>query len=63
MTIARVDDDVVAQRATNAKLKALAAISFFAEIDDLNGGEGKRLRSARATNSMTKPGGNCIVWC
>ena len=44
----RVNDDVVAQQATNAKLKARND-QLFAEIDDLNGGR-KRLRSARATN-------------
>lgn len=44
----RVNDDVVAQQATNAKLKARND-QLFAEIDDLNGGQ-KRLRSARATN-------------
>lgn len=44
----RVNDDVVAQQATNAKLKARND-QLFAEIDDLNGSR-KRLRSARATN-------------
>ncbi|MBZ3661538.1 cell division protein FtsB [Salmonella enterica subsp. enterica serovar Kentucky] len=50
----RVNDDVVAQQATNAKLKARND-QLFAEIDDLNGGR-KRLRSARNELSMTKPG-------
>ena len=46
----RVNDDVAAQQATNAKLKARND-QLFAEIDDLNGEE-----RARNELSMTRPG-------
>ncbi len=51
----RVNDDVVAQQATNAKLKARND-QLFAEIDDLNGGGEAIEERARNELSMTKPG-------
>lgn len=51
----RVNDDVVAQQATNAKLKARND-QLFAEIDDLNGGQEAIEERARNELSMTKPG-------
>lgn len=44
----RVNDDVVAQQATNAKLKARND-QLFAEIDDLNGGRSDRGARAQRT--------------
>ena len=54
----RVNDDVTAQQATNAKLKARND-QLFAEIDDLNGGQEaieERARNARnnISQSVTK---------
>ena len=46
----RVNDDVSAQQATNAKLKARN------EIDDLNGGQEAIEERARNELSMTRPG-------
>jgi cell division protein FtsB len=51
----RVNDDVAAQQATNAKLKARND-QLFAEIDDLNGGQEAIEERARNELSMTKPG-------
>lgn len=51
----RVDDDVSAQQATNAKLKARND-QLFAEIDDLNGGQEAIEERARNELSMTRPG-------
>lgn len=51
----RVSDDVAAQQATNAKLKARND-QLFAEIDDLNGGREAIEERARNELSMTKPG-------
>ena len=51
----RVNDDVSAQQATNAKLKARND-QLFAEIDDLNGGQEAIEERARNELSMTKPG-------
>ena len=51
----RVSDDVAAQQATNAKLKARND-QLFAEIDDLNGGQEAIEERARNELSMTKPG-------
>ena len=51
----RVNDDVAAQQATNAKLKARND-QLFAEIDDLNGGQEAMEKRARNELSMTKPG-------
>ena len=50
-----VMDDVAAQQATNAKLKARND-QLFAEIDDLNGGQEAIEERARNELSMTKPG-------
>lgn len=58
----RVNDDVAAQQATNAKLKARND-QLFAEIDDLNGGQEALEERARNELSMTKPGETFIVWC
>ncbi len=57
----RVSDDVAAQQATNAKLKARND-QLFAEIDDLNGGQEAIEERARNELSMTKPGETFIVW-
>ncbi|VEB54874.1 Cell division protein DivIC (FtsB) stabilizesFtsL against RasP cleavage [Salmonella enterica subsp. enterica] len=55
MTIAASTDDVVAQQATNAKLKRVT-ISFLPKLT-ISMAARKRLRSARANElSMTKPG-------
>ena len=51
----RVNDDVAAQQATNAKLKARND-QLFAEIDDLNGGQEALEERARNELSMTRPG-------
>lgn len=51
----RVNDDVTAQQATNAKLKARND-QLFAEIDDLNGGQEAIEERARNELSMTRPG-------
>lgn len=51
----RVNDDVTAQQATNAKLKARDD-QLFAEIDDLNGGQEAIEERARNELSMTRPG-------
>ncbi|CDL26022.1 Cell division protein DivIC (FtsB), stabilizes FtsL against RasP cleavage [Escherichia coli ISC7] len=59
----RVNDDVAAQQATNAKLKARND-QLFAEIDDLNGGQEALEERARNELSMTRPGETFfIVWC
>jgi len=58
----RVNDDVAAQQATNAKLKARND-QLFAEIDDLNGGQEAIEERARNELSMTKPAKPFIVWC
>ena len=49
------NDDVAAQQATNAKLKARND-QLFAEIDDLNGGQEALEERARNELSMTRPG-------
>ncbi len=51
----RVNDDVTAQQATNAKLKARND-QLFAEIDDLNGGQEAIEERARNELSTTRPG-------
>lgn len=51
----RVSDDVAAQQATNARLKARND-QLFAEIDDLNGGQEAIEERARNELSMIKPG-------
>jgi cell division protein FtsB len=51
----RVSEDVGAQQATNAKLKARND-QLFAEIDDLNGGQEAIEERARNELTMTKPG-------
>ena len=53
--VTRVNDDVAAQQATNAKLKARND-QLFAEIDDLNGGQEALEERARNELSMTRPG-------
>ncbi|SQI97642.1 cell division protein FtsB [Klebsiella oxytoca] len=55
----RVNDDVSAQQATNAKLKARND-QLFAEIDDLNGGQEAIEERARNELSMTRPGENVL---
>ena len=55
MTIPRVNNDVAAQQATNAKPKARND-RLFAEIDDLNGGQEALEERARNELSMTRPG-------
>ena len=50
-----IHDDVAAQQATNAKLKARND-QLFAEIDDLNGGQEALEERARNELSMTRPG-------
>ncbi len=57
----RVNDDVTAQQATNAKLKARND-QLFAEIDDLNGGQEAIEERARNELSMTCPAKPSIVW-
>ncbi|MCP1065967.1 cell division protein FtsB [Serratia symbiotica] len=58
----RVNEDIVAQRSNNAKLKARNDL-LFAEIDDLN--EGQKALEERARNElgMIKPGETfyCLV--
>jgi len=51
----RVSDDVAAQQATTATLKARND-QVFAEIADLNGGQEAIEERARNELSMTKPG-------
>ena len=51
----RVSDDVAAQQATNAKLKARND-QLLLKIDDLNGGGEAIEERARNELSMTKPG-------
>ncbi|MGF6193265.1 cell division protein FtsB [Serratia sp. 2723] len=51
----RVNDDVVAQQSSNAKLKARND-QLFAEIDDLNGGQEAIEERARNELGMIKPG-------
>lgn len=58
----RVNNDVAAQQATNAKLKARND-QLFAEIDDLNGGQEALEERARNELSMTRPAKRFIVWC
>lgn len=58
----RVNDDVAAQQATNAKLKARND-QLFAEIDDLNGGQEALEERARNELSMTRRAKLFIVWC
>ncbi len=50
----RVNNDVAAQQATNAKLKARN--DRLAEIDNLNGGQEALEERARNELSMTRPG-------
>lgn len=51
----RINEDVAARAATNARLKARND-QLFAEIDDLNGGQEALEERARNELSMIRPG-------